>query len=298
MGITILQGSGAFSLERFFRLAKSDFIINKGTYLKLILATTGVFIALAVMISVNAVNYLNEMDMLSAMTERDFNTDIDHQLAGYTQMYCWIGLWIVCLGMTIFGSLTFSNLSDKRHRISTLMLPSSTSEKFMLRMMIYLFGGIVTLIIGYLVGILIMQITFGGFDIMKEGIRGIVENIHQIGVKIGNRHLPGCIAALVIVFLLSYASIYSLGSSLWPRLSWLKTWIVLTALQWIAAIVLITIVLSGLDIEKFINFDLADKVTAYIYALIVTLTLINVICWVLAWLRFKNTQIIQRFMKR
>ncbi|MDE6342548.1 MAG: hypothetical protein K2K93_09535, partial [Muribaculaceae bacterium] len=294
----ILQGSGGFSPERFFRLAKSDFIINKGTYLKLILATTGVFIALAVMISVNAVNYLNEMDTLTAMTGRDFNTNIDHRLSSYSQLYCSIGLWIVCLGLTISGSLTFSNLSYKRRRISTLMIPSSSCEKFMLRMMIYLLGGIVTLIVGYLVGILIMQLTFGGLDLMKEGLHGIVENIHKLGVKIGNRHLPGCIAALVIVFLLSYASIYTLGSSLWPRLSWLKTWIVLTVLQWIAAIVLITVVLSGFDIEKFINFDLANKVTTYIYALIVTFSTLNVICWVLAWLRFKNTQIIQRFMKR
>lgn len=295
---TINQSAGTFSLERFFRLVKVDFTVNKSNYLKLLLATTGVFVAVAVMISINAANYVNEMVTLNSLTDGDFSSDLSFRLRNYTKTYCAIGLWILCLGMTIFGSLTFSNLSNKRHRISALMLPSSPLEKFTLRMMIYLFGGITTLVVGYLIGILILQFTIGGFDVLKGCIHELAESINMVGIKIGHKHFAGVIAALLTVMFLFYNSIYTLGSALWPHLSWLKTWIVLTVVQWIAAIVLITVVLSGFDFEKFINFDLEHYVVSFIYTLIATFSVLNIICWVLAWIRYKNTQIIQRFMKK
>ncbi|MDE5841136.1 MAG: hypothetical protein K2H49_09470, partial [Muribaculaceae bacterium] len=91
-------------------------------------------------------------------------------------------------------------------------------------------------------------------------------------------------------------SLYALGSSLWPRLSWLKTTIVVMAVQWIVAIFLMMGIFSNFNFEDFFNFDNGEYV--FLWIVICILSILNIGCWLLAWLQFRNTQIIQRFMKK
>ncbi|MDE6648653.1 MAG: hypothetical protein K2K45_01860 [Muribaculaceae bacterium] len=286
MDNTYKYGDKSFSLERFEMLAKSDFIINKGTYLKLLLTALGVFVALSVLISINAISDINELKKFTDLTDVNSLGMIKARQISYSSMYFGIGLWMMSIGLTVSGSLTFSSLSSKKQRITAFMEPVSLCEKFSLRMLVYLFGGIVALAIGFFIGYAVIQVSFGGGKVMMEGIHDFLSNVDE----------SGYIVAIFILLGLFGNSLYALGSSLWPRLSWLKTTIVIMAVQWIVAIFLMMGIFSNFNFEDFFNFDSGEYV--FLWIVICILSILNIGCWLLAWLQFRNTQIIQRFMKK
>ena len=118
-----------FSWPRFKALMKSDFLINKGTYVKLAATVIGCFIALAILISILAMNDINSFIKLNASTMSDLNLEglIKSRRYSYSSILLTLCLWVVSIALTIFGSLTFSSLGSKKQRISTFMLPASLS---------------------------------------------------------------------------------------------------------------------------------------------------------------------------
>lgn len=287
---TIESNNKSFSNKRFSALLKSDFIVNKGNYIKYAIAVVGVFAALASLISINAVIDINSLKHLADLSGRILDEAISSQQHNYGSMYMVISMWILCIGLTIFGSLTFSNFSSKRKRISSLMIPASRTEKFFHRVLIYFIGGIILLIIGLFLGLGICQITFGGGAAPLNSI-----------FEIFDKEYSGSFSIAAILFVLLGNSIYALGSSLWPKLSWIKTWVVLMVIQWIFTATLMILASANINWEAFFNLFFTidkDNVWILIWSGIAILAILNLVCWGYAWLRFKNTQIIQRFMTK
>lgn len=278
----------SFSWPRFKALMKSDFLINKGTYLKLGATAIGIFIALAILISIFAMNDINSFIKLNVSNFGSSSLEelVQSRRYSYSCSLLVISFWIVSIVYTVFGSLTFSSLSNKKQRISTFMFPASLSEKFFLRMLVYFFGGTLTLLIGCALAILIAQFTFAGsafIDILKDwnhiwdGESFYITMLGCISVFLGN-------------------AIYTLGSSLWPKLSWIKTWLVVMVIQWIGGIFLIIGLFSGIDFAYLVKLFDSGELLFWILTSIMAIMII--VCWCVASRRFRNTQIIQRFMTK
>lgn len=277
-----------FSWPRFQALMRSDFLVNKGTYIKLAATAIGCFIALAILISIIAMNDINSFFKLneSSFSKSALEGLIQSRRYSYSSILLTLCFWIVSIAMTVFGSLTFSSLSSKKRRISTFMLPASLSEKYFQRMLVYLVGGTLTLLIGCMFAILIAQITFAGsafLEILKDwnhiwdGESFYITMLGCVSVILGN-------------------AIYTLGSSLWPKLSWIKTWLVVMVIQWIGGIFLITGLFSGIDFAYLVKIFDSGEVLFWCITSIMAIMII--VCWYFAWRRFHNTQIIQRFMTK
>lgn len=277
--------NNTFSSERFGLLAKSDFLINKGNYIKFIIAVIGVFVAIAVLVSINAISSINEL----TDTSGNFGHEIELKKMTFSQIYLTISIWVISLGMTVLGSLTFCNLSSKKRRISTFMIPASLFEKFILRILIYIILGSIVLMIGYLLGIGIIELSFGGVHEWLKTAKSLL-------IVLDVPNVSGLLTTIGILWALFGMSLYVLGSSLWPRLSWVKTWMIITVLQWIFAIIFIVGIFSGFDFEDFITKTIISK--GFLWTVISILSVFTVACWTIAWWRFSNTQIVQRFMKK
>lgn len=287
---TIESKNNSFSTERFVTLLKTDFIVNKSNYIKNVIAVLGVFAALASLISINAVININSLKHLSELSESILDEVISTKQHSYGSMYLAISMWILSIGLTIFGSLTFSNFSSKRKRISSLMIPASRTEKFFHRVLIYFVGGIVLEIVGLLLGLAICQITFGGGAAPLNSV-----------FEFFDKEFSGCISLAAILFVLLGNSIYALGSSLWPKLSWIKTWVILMVIQWVFTAIFMILAAANINWEAFFTLFFTidkDNVWILIWSGIAILAILNFVCWGFAWLRFKNTQIIQRFMTK
>lgn len=280
----------SFSSERFSALLKSDFIVNKGNYIKHAIAVVGVFAALASLISINAVIDINSLKHLSELSGRMFDETISSKQLSYGSMYLAISMWIVSIGLTVFGSLTFSNFSSKRKRISSLMIPASRIEKFLHRVLIYFVGGIILLIIGLFIGLAICQITFGGGGAPLNSVLDFLD-----------KEFNGSFTIALILLALLGNSIYALGSSLWPKLSWIKTWVLIMVFEWALTAILMILAAANINWEAFFTLFFTidkDNLWILIWSGIAILAILNIVCWGFAWLRFKNTQIIQRFMTK
>lgn len=278
----IIYHSGGFSFARFKELAKADFMLNKGSYLKLAFAIICCYVALAVLISANAITnmssfYVEDKDILQGI--------LDARKIMYNSLYLTFALGLSALCLTIFGSLAFSNMSSKKMRITALMIPASMSEKFWLRMLLYCVGGTLTLLIGFMIGASIIFISYGGFPMMMNR----VEDFLRID------HIGYLIACAVLMAYFGF-SLYALGSSLWPKLSWLKTWIAIAIFNWAFGIMLVSGLFSFISFTHI--FDVINNDLTFCWIFISILLLLNAICWIGAWYRFRNTQIIQRFMKK
>ncbi len=286
METLVRQDNKSFSWERFKALMKADLAVNKSNYLKLFIGGTGVFVAIALLIGIIAIIDINSLRQASELTGRVFEEAIKSKQESYGAGYLGISIWIFGLGITILGSLTFSNLSSKRKRISAFMIPASQAEKFLLRVLIYLVAGSLSLLIGLIIGLGISQIAYGGAFLALENV-----------IKFLHEDLAGSIIVALFLMVLLSNSLYSLGSSLWPKLSWIKTWVVMMVLEWVGAIVMI--IVSTADISWYSFFMYWDNhITLLKWVGISLLTVLNIACWVLAWIRYHNTQIIQRFMTK
>lgn len=281
-----INNNKSFSSERFSALMKADFALNKSNYLKLFIGGTGVFVAVALLVSVLAVIDINSLKNLSELTGRVVDDAIKVKQQSYGAIYTSISIWIYSIGLTVLGSLTFSNLSSKRKRISALMIPASRVEKFTLRVLVFLFGGIVALLIGFFIGTCICQIVFGG------GWEGFKE----FDVFIDHEYSGSIISAFILMTLLGN-SIYALGSALWPKLSWIKTWVIMMILQWIGTFLMIILSTSDISWYSFFSFW-AGHISFLQWSGLSALAILNIACWVLAWVRYRNTQIVQRFMTK
>ncbi len=280
METTPLNENNIFSWERFVTLMKADYVVNKSNYIKIIIAACGFFIALAILISIIAIIDIN------SFKHSGFDSIIKSKQDSFGSTYLVISIWIFNIGLTILGSLTFNNLSSKRKRISAFMIPASRVEKFSLRFLEYIVVGTITLILGFLIGALICEIGFGGGSPIVEDIREFIDSYHSCTI----------ISAFALWAFLG-CSLYALGSSLWPKLSWVKTWVALLILEWIGAIFMIFI--SAADLSWFTFFQFWDHhITLLKWTGLTSLALINIVCWIFAWLRYRNTQIIQRFMTK
>ncbi len=270
----------SFSWERFKALIKADLAVNKSNYIKLSVGAFGFFIALAILISIIAIIDIN------SFKESGFESIIKEKQSSFGSAYLMISVWIFSIGLTVLGSLTFNNLSSKIKRISSFMIPASRAEKFILRVMAYLVVGTITLFLGFLIGMAICQIGFGGGSIIFEDIKDFFKSDNS-----------GTIVSAFILWALLGCSLYALGSALWPKLSWIKTWVVLMAVEWIGAIFMIF--LSSADISWFTFFQFWDMhISLLKWIGLSLLALLNIACWVFAWIRYRNTQIVQRFMTK
>lgn len=284
METTSYSGNQTFSFVRFKQLLKSDISINKSKYLKIVLAVLGCFMTAAILITIFALDDINDLK------ERGLTRFIERSILDHQDYYQIFSFMLAAVGLTIAGSLTFSSMSSKKGRITTLMIPASMTEKFLLRFLVYFIGGLILFLICYLAGLLEICLTFGKTDILFHMINS--NSVHDICVMLTVLCLP----------MLFSNSLYALGSSIWPRNSWVKTWIA----QQVFGILMLFLGALGFFsfAPKFLHwashlFDNIENAENFIFwgYVVINIALIAV-CWALAWRRFRSTQITQRFMMR
>lgn len=279
-----------FDLSRFGKLLKSDLRLNKSHYLKLSLGIISGFVFFSAIISFFAHNALSDISVGTMQVVLDGEivpTTIQSEINRFSGFYAVAAIFVASLVLTVIGSLTFNSLSDKKSRISTIMVPASMAEKYWLRVLIYFFGGSAMIFIGWLVGFLIAKISFGANSFIESLFGAVIDE---------DLALVRELVAVFVIYAYLGQAIYVFGSALWPKLSWLKTWLVLTGLQWIGSLALIGFSFSGYDFGFMSGMWM--KNTDFLLTCICVCSVLIIALWTAAWFRFRNTQIVQLFMRK
>ena len=208
--------------------------------------------------------------------------------------------------VAIAASLAFRNLTSKNGRVALFTSPSSTVEKFIVNLLIYVIGvAIAFFACAQLADLLRIAILlpFKSDTFVVPGpmnIFSILMNSTQSMMHVSQEIItesPAYYRGLTILSLALGPAIYFMGSVLWPRWAIVKTF----ACQQLINIVLSAIVfvlIFGFITPAIFNPDAAavnemssllssySKITTYI-ALV-----ISALCWVGSWFLFKHKDVV------
>ena len=200
------------------------------------------------------------------------------------------GAWPAFMLISLFASMGFSELTTKRQRSDYFTMPASTAEKFWANALIYVIGGIVAIIacisLADLTRIALLW-SQAGDDFLVPGFTALSESAAQWMYPFIND------SAFIPQFLLNcmwYASMFMLGSILWPRRSFLKMILVVFA-YWIFIRFLHSKLLWS---DSLMRVDMSLGIDAYGIIMISIDCIAIILCWVGGWILFKKKDVISR----
>jgi hypothetical protein len=205
--------------------------------------------------------------------------------------------FIMAIALMVVASLSFRNLKSKNGRVALFTSPSSTLEKFLLNVSIYVIGSVIVFFacvqLADLTRIGILSLV-GSDDLIVPGPINFLNVINSTITGIGS--IEPVAKGLRWVFwlsLLATPGMYLLGSVLWPRLSLLKTFAasqILSIALGIIAITLINVLIPEDEIADWIK-DLAMSGTLTNW-LAIFMGVQAILYWGLSWYLFKRKDVV------
>ena len=207
---------------------------------------------------------------------------------------------IMAFVICITASLAFRNLTTKTGRTYLLTSPSSTLEKFLVNVLIYVVGAIVTYLACAQLADLTRIAVLWGFRSDSFYVPGPINFLNSVGAMKYNyeniAELSDFARGLSIamwISLFATAGIYLLGSVLWPRLSLLKTFAALYAVEFGLFIIAAPLFYFFGDMESLtkwmLDFIMGGK---FSIAMIIWTSIYALVAWILAWIIFKHKDVV------
>lgn len=268
-----------FSLRRVGLLVKKDIAENKKSLFLKIGLMYGVIVMISILISLGfSGNYYDvESYRICNFLNDGEDPSWDMQMSVYQFFFVLFG----CLS----AASVFENMKDNKSRLSTLMIPATMLEKYISRLLLFVIAFVPVFILGCLLGETIRYISM-------SAIYHDCEMLKYMSLSYIWQYVSDEDFWLMVLGIVFWQSVYTLGSSIWSKNSFLKTfvavWIVLLALTLFLVIVAVIV----FDFDKKYDADVfLNLPDALGYIMIVGAILFN---YVLAYFRYKESEIIQR----
>lgn len=205
--------------------------------------------------------------------------------------------FMLAIALMVVASLSFRNLKSKNGRVALFTSPSSTLEKFLVNILIYVVGSIVVFFacaqLADLTRIGILSLV-GADDLIVPGPINFLSAINDTVTGIGS--IEPVAKGMNWIFwlsLLATPGMYLLGSVLWPRLSLLKTFAasqILSIVVMIIAITLTNVLIPEDEIANWMkNMVESGTLTNWIA---ISMGVQAVLYWGLSWYLFKCKDVV------
>lgn len=206
-------------------------------------------------------------------------------------------LFMMSIALNVVASLSFRNLKSKNGRVALFTSPSSTLEKFLVNVLVYVIGLIVVFFactqLADLTRIGILSLV-GADDLIVPGPINFLNAINDTVTGIGSiEPVAKGMRWIFWLSLLATPGMYLLGSVLWPRLSLLKTLaasqILSIAIMIIAFIIVRTLVPDNELEDWMLNMVESGSLTNWIA---ISMGVQAVLYWGLSWYLFKHKDVV------
>ena len=207
---------------------------------------------------------------------------------------------IATLVICISASLAFKNLKSKAGRTYLLTSPSSTLEKFLVNVLIYVVGMFVAYFACAQLADLTRIAALWWFRSDTFYVPGPINFLNSISETVRNfdelenvTHITSFMSIAMWIGLIANAGLFLLGSVIWPRLSALKTFAALYALEFVLFLIAMPIVLAIGDMEAFARWFL-DFVSGgrFSISMIIWTSVQAIVFFALAWYLFKRKDVV------
>ena len=196
-----------------------------------------------------------------------------------------------------FASLAFRGLKTKTGRTELFTSPSSTFEKFLVNAIIYVLGFIIVFPIcaqlADLTRIAVLWPWLGSESV--PGPINFLTTIHNFAFQqdFWSLEVNSWLEVSLWIGLLAAPGLYFLGSILWPKLSFLKTFAAVYVLETVVSIVAMICVLVFSNMKDFGLWVLEIFKGGNLMMILAIFTAIQLlIYWGLAWYLFKHKDVV------
>lgn len=215
-------------------------------------------------------------------------------------------IWEFSLGMYQFAlfilgclsaSYVMENFKTKTQRISVLMTPATMFEKFFSRWSIYTFGFIIMFLIAFK---LADWTRMAIYLISKPELKDIISATpltRFAGNDGGYSIFTDCYTLLLSVGCYLFAqSLFVLGSSIWPKNSFVKSFTAIVIVAIVYAMItggFVSVLFNDITFSGNINIGTSDGEGSIMPTIIISaMAIFN---WTVAYFRFKESEIINRW---
>lgn len=268
-----------FSFPRFANYFKKVLVEDRKRLLQRIITVFGLLVVFGAIISDSC--YQHYVEALKIGIVR---SEIDPAIDGLMPLFVF-GLFIGC---ALSASFIMEPMSSKTSRIYALMLPATSFEKYFVRWFIYTIG---YLVVYYLLFLLVDVMRVCVFSVIYPEI-DIITFINPYAEIVALRdEVP---LGFVVSLYLLLQSIFVLGSSLWPKYAFLKTFTAYTILGMAFSAFFAGIMnLFNRPGNSYIMPELSDD-TLFLIATCGVM-MVTLFFWWLAYKRFKEMEVVNRW---
>ena len=204
--------------------------------------------------------------------------------------------YILTIAVAIVASFSFKKLTRKTGRIDMFTSPASTLEKFLVNVTIYVLGFIVVFFICAQLADLtrIAALWYFRNDIIVQGPINFLPTLTQAYSFGPTSEMLG-ISKLLPLALLANAGLFLMGSVLWPRLSVLKTFAAMYAIQTVLGILFIAVgfIIGSGNMISFLRWSADYMENGSLMHFFGGFIIVQVLLyWGLAWYLFKRKDVI------
>ena len=268
-----------FSFPRFANYFKKVLVEDHKRLLQRIITVFGLLVVFSAIISDSC--YQHYMEALKIGIVR---SEIDPAIDGLMPLFVF-GLFIGC---ALSASFIMEPMSSKTGRIYALMLPATSFEKYFVRWFIYTIG---YLVVYYFLFLLVDVMRVCVFSVIYPEI-DIITFINPYAEIVALRdEVP---LGFVVSLYLLLQSIFVLGSSLWPKYAFLKTFTAYTILGMAFSAFFAGIMnLFNRPGNSYIMPVLSED-TLFLIATCGVM-MVTLFFWWLAYKRFKEMEVVNRW---
>lgn len=205
--------------------------------------------------------------------------------------------FIFSIMLCITPSLAFKNLTTKAGRTSLFTSPSSTLEKFLVNVLIYVVASFVMLFVCAQLADLTRYVVLRFFESKTFVVPNLLNFTNIFGDAMAQSffdggNFSGVKGPSMFIGFISNIAIYFFGSVLWRRITLLKTFAAVYAIEMIVMIIAIPIFMA-VDMESFAQW-VKDVVEAghFFVAYCIINGALAVIFFALAWHWFKRKDVV------
>lgn len=205
-------------------------------------------------------------------------------------------IWALVIMGLLSASFIMERMKSKTNRIAMLMTPATMFEKFFSRWLVFTFGFLIVFLIAFKLADW-TRVTV--YMISYPELKGIIASTplsHLVGKEQFWTVFDDCNYFMLGVSAYFFVqSLFVLGSSIWPKNSFVKTFsaIVVVAIIYIAIGSALAKILFEARGVHGVNQDISDEaMTLWTTIIFFGMAIFN---WVVAYFRFKESEIINRW---